>query len=124
MIDAASLPDRPGRAVDVDDWSFHHRVLYRLVLGASGSRTVDLQLLYEALAPVLYRGVVDSPCESRRWRRELLGHLRDAGVVAWHPTPRGWVWTPAADVLEGDLPGQAKTPCANEPEAVGGESHR
>lgn len=100
MIDAEPLPERPGHAVDADEWSFHHRLLYRLVLGAAGTTTADLQLLYDAVAPVAYRGTTASPSSSRRWRRKILNDLRDAGVIEAHETPRGWVWAPTEDVVE------------------------
>lgn len=103
MIDAEPLPDR---GLDGGAWSFHHRVLYRLVLGAAGSPTAELQLLYDAVAPVAYRGTTASPSSSRRYRRKLLNDLRDAGVVEAHETPRGWVWTPAEDVVETDRAAQ------------------
>jgi len=99
-----TLPDRPGPAVDAEEWSIHHRVFYRLVLGAPGSRTADLQLLYDALAPVVYRGTTASKCDSRRWRRKLLNDLQDAGVVVSAETPRGWIWRPTADALDEDVP--------------------
>jgi len=70
MIDADPLPERPGPTVDAEEWSLHHRMLYRLVLGAAGASTAELQLCYEALAPVVYRGRVASACGSRRWRRD------------------------------------------------------
>jgi hypothetical protein len=100
VIDADPLPDRPGADVDADEWSLHHRLLYRLVLGAAGSTTADLQLLYDAVAPVAYRGTTASPLTSRRWRRKVLNDLRDAGVVEATRTTRGWVWTPTDDALE------------------------
>jgi len=100
VIDADPLPDRPGPAVDADEWAFHHHLLYRLVLGAPGSTTEDLQRAYDAVAPIAYRGTTGSPCSSRRYRRKLLNDLRDAGVVEAHETPGGWVWTPSEDVVD------------------------
>jgi len=102
VIDATPLPDRPGPGVDADEWALHHRLLYRLVLGAPGSTTEELQRLYGAVAPVAYRGTMTAPVDSRRWRRKLLYDLRDAGVIDAIETPKDWVWVPAADVLEGD----------------------
>jgi hypothetical protein len=119
MIDADPLPERPGPDVDADEWSLHHRMLYRLVLGAAGASTAELQLCYEALAPVVYRGTVASACVSRRWRRELLADLRDEGVITSHPTPRGWIWTPAASVVDDGMPGEATA--STEADVVGGE---
>lgn len=100
MIDADPLPDRPGASVDAEEWSFHHRLLYRLVLGSAGATTSDLQLLYDAVASVAYRGTTASPSSSRRWRRKILNDLRDAGVIDAHRTSRGWVWTPTESVLQ------------------------
>lgn len=102
-----TLPDRPGPAVDAEEWSIHHRVFYRLVLGAPGARTGDLQLLYDALAPVVYRGTTTSKCDSRRWRRKLLNDLKDAEVVTSAETPRGWIWRPTADALGEAVPAVA-----------------
>jgi len=107
MIDADPLPDRPGPAVDLDEWSAHHRLLYHLVLGAPGSTTAELQLLYDAVAPVAYRGLTASPASSRRWRRKVLGDLLDAGVLETHETTGGWVWTPSADVVDEAVRGAA-----------------
>jgi len=99
-----SLPARPGPDVDADEWTLHHRLFYRLVVGAPGSRSADLQLLYDAVAPVAYRGTMASKCDSRRWRRKLLGDLEDAGVVTSAETPRGWLWWPTADAVDDELP--------------------
>jgi len=99
MIDADPLPDRPGAGVDAEEWSFHHRVLYRLVLGTAGASTAAIQLCYEAIAPVAYRGTTATPVK-RRYRRQLLCELRDAGVIASHPSLRGQVWTPTAAVVD------------------------
>lgn len=104
MISADSLPDRPPSSVDADEWSHHHCVLYRLVLGAAGATTADLQLLYDAVAPVAYRGTTSSPSRSRRWRRKILNDLREAGMIDAHETPRGWVWTPTEAVLDAPSP--------------------
>jgi hypothetical protein len=104
MTDEKLLPDRPDPGVDVAEWSFHHRLLYRLVLGVPGSHTADLQRLYDAVAPVTYRGVEETPSSSRRWRRKLLGDLRDAGVVVAHETRQGLLWVPAADAVDRDTP--------------------
>lgn len=100
MIDADPLPERPGPDVDAEEWSLHHRLLYRLVLGAAGSTTADLQLLYDAVAPIAYRGTTISPSGSRRWRRKILNDLRDAEVIDARHTPRGWVWMPVEDVVD------------------------
>jgi hypothetical protein len=97
--DVEALPDRPGPAADADEWTLHHRLFYRLVAGAPGIRTADLQLLYDVVAPVAYEGTTASPTSSRRWRRKLLGDLQDAGVIDAHPTPRGWVWPPTEAVV-------------------------
>jgi hypothetical protein len=83
---------------DVDEWSFHHRVFYRLVVGAAGGTTRELSLLYDALAPLLYQGVMEDPVSSRRWRRTLLDELRAAGMITAAETPRGHVWLPAETV--------------------------
>jgi len=104
MTDEDRLPDRPGPGVDVAEWSFHHRLLYRLVLGAPGSHTADLQRLYDAVAPVAYQGVTATASSSRRWRRKLLADLRDAGVVVAHETSRGHLWVPASDTVDRDAP--------------------
>ena len=98
-----TLPARPGPDVDAEEWSLHHRLFYRLVVGAPGSRTADLQLLYDAVAPVAYRGTTVSKCDSRRWRRKLLNDLQDAGVVTSDETPRGWIWRPTADAVDDEL---------------------
>lgn len=98
-----SLPDRPGPDVDAEEWSLHHRLFYRLIVGAPGSRTGDLQLLYDAVAPVAYRGTMTSKCDSRRWRRKLLNDLEDAGVVTSTRTPRGWLWQPTVDAVDEPL---------------------
>lgn len=104
MIDADPLPDCPGPAVDLDEWSAHHRLLYRLVLGAPGSTTAEVQLLYDAVA---YRGLTTSTASSRRWRRKVLGDLLDAGVLETHETTGGWVWTPSEDVVDEAVRGAA-----------------
>lgn len=75
------------------DRSLHAEVLHRLVAGAPGSSTAEIQLLYDAVAPLVYRGTTESPVR-RRWRREKLAHLAEEGVVASHDTPRGRVWVP------------------------------
>lgn len=85
---------QPGESgVEADDWSHHHRVLYRLVLGAPGSTTAELQTLYESIAPLLYRGETTVPA-CRRWRRSILSDLTDDGVVSSHDTPSGRIWVP------------------------------
>lgn len=93
----APLPDRAPSGADTEHWTFHHRLLYRLVAGAAGARTEDLQLLYDAVAPLAYRGTTTEPCDSRRYRRKLLTELAEAGVIGVHDTPRGRVWVPALE---------------------------
>lgn len=58
-----------------------------------GCTTAELQLAYDAITPVAYRGTTASPV-ARRWRREQLGELVDAEVLASFDTPRGRVWVP------------------------------
>lgn len=74
--------------------SFHHEVLHRLVAGAAGITTADLQLLYDATAPIIYHGSLEQPLEGRRYRRSILTELREAGRISSAETPRGRVWTP------------------------------
>lgn len=84
--EAARYADGRGRSV-------HHEVLHRLVAGAAGSTTAEIQLLYDAVAPIAYRGTTDSPVQRRR-RREVLRELTDESLVTSHDTPRGRVWVP------------------------------
>jgi len=98
VIGAESLPNTA-------EFSYHHRVLYRVVLGAAGATTSDVHLLYEAVAPVAYYGTTETSVE-RRWRRKLLCDLRDAGFLTERETPRGGVWLPAEDLV-GDVQDQS-----------------
>ena len=59
MTDVKPLPDRPGTDVDTDEWSYHHRVFYRLVAGAAGRTAADLQQLYTTLAPAVYHSSLE-----------------------------------------------------------------
>lgn len=120
MSSVDPLPEPPGPDVDVGEWSIHHRLLYRLVAGAPGLRTADLQLLYDVVGPVAYRGTMATPCDSRRWRRDLLDDLRDTGVVSVHATPRGRVWVPTEAVVD-DVPAVATGGAADHREAGAGE---
>lgn len=95
MIDEEFLTEPPGGDVDTEEWTDHHRLFYRLVLGTTGARSDDLQLLYDAVAPLAFKGTTDTPHSSRRWRRKLLNDLADAEVISAHETPRGLVWVPA-----------------------------
>lgn len=106
MIDAKPLPDRPSGAVDADEWTLHHRVFYRLVLGAPGISTEDLQLLYESIGPVAYKNNLKTPIKSKWHRRKVLNELRDAGLVDYHPTQRGRLWAPDEDVVDVPNPGE------------------
>ena len=80
-------------AVDDRDRSLHAEFLHRLVVATPGSTTADLQLLYDAVAPLVYYGTAESPT-CRRWRREQLRDLDAAGVITSADTPRGRVWVP------------------------------
>ena len=71
----------------------HAAVLPRLVAGNPGLTTADLQLCYDAIAPLVYRGTTTSPVD-RRWRREQLEALVKDDRVAYRDTPRGRVWVP------------------------------
>lgn len=82
----------PRHAVDRDG---HAVVLHRLIAGAPGSTTAEIQLLYDAVAPIAYRGTTTTPI-ARRARREKLSALVEADRVAAHDTPRGRVWVPLA----------------------------
>lgn len=73
--------------------SLHHRLFHRLVSAAPGSTTLELQLMYEGLAPLVYRGTTWSSVQ-RRWRRKVLSDLNDSGAVDHRNTPRGRVWFP------------------------------
>jgi hypothetical protein len=73
-----------------------------LVVGAAGSTTEELQQLYDAVAPVAYRGLLDTPISSRRYRRDLLADLERVGVISHTQTPRGRIWAPSEDVLNDD----------------------
>lgn len=95
MIDADPLTGDPGPDVDAEEWTVHHRFLHRLILGTTGARTGDLQLLYDAIAPLAFKGTPATPHTSHSWRRKLLHDLADAGLIAAHETPRGLVWVPA-----------------------------
>ncbi|QLC35750.1 hypothetical protein EFA46_015950 (plasmid) [Halarchaeum sp. CBA1220] len=88
-------------ALDGEGYTHHHRVLYRLVLGAAGTTTSDLHILYDAVAPLVYHGVTKTPVK-RRYRRKLLTDLREAGFVEASDTPRGRIWMPAEDTLSDD----------------------
>jgi hypothetical protein len=73
--------------------SLHHQLLHRLVAVAPGATSAELQLMYEGLAPLAYRGTTSSPVQRRR-RREVLSELVEGGVVEFHDTSRGRVWVP------------------------------
>lgn len=72
--------------------SVHHEVLHRLVAGAAGSTTAELNELYEAVAPVAYNGTTKTAIQSRRYRRQVLSDLEAEDCVSAHDTPRGRVW--------------------------------
>lgn len=88
------FPHAPGSDVDADTWTLHHRFLYRIVLGAAGATSEEINLLYNAIAPVVYYGTTETQSDSRRWRHKLLKDLEAGGYVSGHQTPRGWVWIP------------------------------
>ena len=83
--------DAAQRGPPVD--SVHGDVLHRLVAACAGATTAELQLCYDALAPVCYRGTTSTPV-GRRPRREHLSDLVDANLVEFRDTPRGRVWLP------------------------------
>ncbi|MFW6435608.1 MAG: hypothetical protein ACOCY1_04435 [Halovenus sp.] len=78
---------------DAQGRSLHADFLHRLVAGAAGSTTEELQGLYEALAPLVYAGTADMDVNPRHRRRKL-NELRDAGLVESFDAPRGLVWVP------------------------------
>jgi hypothetical protein len=98
--DAAPLEELAASTTDAGEWTYHHRVLYRLVVGTVSSHTAELQRLYEAIAPLAYQGAAETPVE-RRWRRKLLEDLRTAGVLEARKTPHGWLWIAASENGEG-----------------------
>ena len=75
--------------------STHAALLHRLVAAGGGSTTSELHLLYDAVAPMVYRGTTSTP-DKRRRRRDVLAALVDEGCVEYHDTPRGRVWVPVA----------------------------
>ncbi|PHQ45123.1 hypothetical protein DJ68_14575 [Halorubrum sp. C3] len=82
-----------GDAADAERRSLHADFLHRLVAGAAGSTTEELQDLYETLAPLVYAGTTDMSV-SPRHRRRKLNELKDAGLVESFDAPRGLVWVP------------------------------
>lgn len=87
------MPSEPPRRTA--DRDVHATVLHRLIAGAPGGTTAEIQLLYDAVAPIAYRGTTVTPI-ARRARREKLAALAEADRVAAHDTPRGRVWAPLA----------------------------
>lgn len=79
--------------LDGPRWSLHHRLLYRLVLGAPGSTTEELNYLYDAVAPLVYHGTtLEAIAPRTRWERR--NALVDADLVDSYDTPSGRVWVP------------------------------
>lgn len=89
----ATMASNPVTAHRSPERSLHHRLFHRLVSVAPGSTTAELQLMYEGLAPLVYRGTTWSSVQ-RRWRRKVLSDLSDSGAVDHRDTPRGRVWFP------------------------------
>ena len=73
--------------------SFHADVLEALIRGIPGCSTAEVCDLYDAVAPLVYRGTTQSPVE-RRWRREVLDSLQEDGRLESYETPNGRLWIP------------------------------
>jgi len=86
--------------IESGEWTAHHRLLVAIIQGQPGVTTEEIQDLYEALAPLAYQGTLATPVSARRWRRQLLTELDEAGAVIAYETARDRLWVPAEDTSD------------------------
>lgn len=87
------------------EFTLHHKVCYRIIAGAQSILTSDLNNLYEAVAPVAYKGSTKTPISSRKYRRDILYDLKDADAIVGFRTANGIMWAPTEEVIKEELPG-------------------
>ena len=93
-----------------EDREFHKRALKAIVEGAPASTTSEIHAMYDALAPLIYRGTLYEPVRARHYHRALLDELeqRDGEIVAFDfGRPEGRMWLPIDE--SGDPEGDTET---------------
>lgn len=88
-----------------DPFTYHHRLLYRLVRDAGTIPAAELHARYDDVAPDAYRGHTATPI-GRRARRNKLADLRDAGLLNAEgegPAREYWVTETVADATDPPL---------------------
>lgn len=85
-------PQNPNGAGDGFE-NYHKRVLYRIVAAHDSASSSQIQRLYEALSPLLYRGTTQTPVHPR-YCRKLLTELDEEDRIDKRDTPHGMVYIP------------------------------